>query len=515
MLRKLLFLSALLLAFACGKDDETKPAPDPGTEEPAEPEVKKAAELKSFVFEASKNPQYLIDDVECTIKGNEVSGLVPYTAAIDKLIPTFSGEFVSATVGGKAQQSGVTQNDFSSPVVYTLTGEDGKTAEYKVTFFNFTGLPIVSVWTTNRQEITSKEDYVEGTVSISKTADFDTGYEGPMKIRGRGNATWFSYPKKAYRIKLNEKSEMLGMPADKDWVLLANYCDKSLIRLSVAFKLSEMMGLPWTPRTEFVEFFLNGNYNGTYLFGEHVKVAKNRLNVTDDGYLIERDNYYEQEPFYFTTGQGHHYTFKHPDITGTSDPNLTFIAQYMNDFEQALYSSDFADPNTGYRKYVDVQSIIDWYLIQVVLSNKDTNLYFFKNDKQPASKLGMAPVWDFEWSLGIGWNTAGPADPAQPVQAGFYFDRMREDPYFRNLLVQRWNKMKQDYLPKLYDYINEMARRISVAQKVNFQKWNILHTPVSVEVITPGTWENEVTYVKDFLSRRIQFLETAIPANRY
>ena len=75
--------------------------------------------------------------------------------------------------------------------------------------------------------------------------------------------------------------------------------------------------------------------------------------------------------------------------------------------------------------------------------------------------------------------------------------------------------MKQDYLPKLYDYINEMARRISVAQKVNFQKWNILHTPVSVEVITPGTWENEVTYVKDFLSRRIQFLETAIPANRY
>lgn len=83
-----------------------------------------------------------------------------------------------------------------------------------------------------------------------------------MRIRGRGNAT-FGYPKKPYKIKLDEKSEILGMPSDKEWVLLANYCDKSLLRTSIAFKLSELMSMPWTPRTEFVELFLNGRYEGT------------------------------------------------------------------------------------------------------------------------------------------------------------------------------------------------------------------------------------------------------------
>lgn len=466
--------------------------------------------ITSFVFEAAKNPLYLLSDVECTIDGTSISGLIPYVTDIDKLVPTFLGRFDRISVGKVSQQSGVTANDFTKEVVYTVTDSKGTSAEYKVNLFNFTGLPVVTVETDQRAAITSKENYVNGTLTISKTADFKAGYEGAMRIRGRGNAT-FGYPKKPYKIKLDEKSEILGMPSDKEWVLLANYCDKSLLRTSIAFKLSELMSMPWTPRTEFVELFLNGRYEGNYLLGEHVKVSKNRLNADDDGYLIERDGYYQQEPLYFMTDRGNPFTFKHPDTDDITQQQVAYIKDYVNKFEYVLYSQNFMDPEEGYRKYIDVDSWVNWYLVQETLCNKDTNYYFFKKNAQPDTKLGMSPVWDFEWSLGIGWNYTEPARHDVLVQRSLYFDRLMQDPYFAGLVKERWKTLKSEYLPQLYAYINETAQKISVSQRANFTKWNILNTPVSVEVITLGTWENEVQYAKDFLTRRVQWLDSAIP----
>ena len=86
-----------------------------------------------------------------------------------------------------------------------------------------------------------------------------------------------------------------------------------------------------------------------------------------------------------------------------------------------------------------------------------------------------------------------------------------QDTYFAGLVKERWKTLKSEYLPQLYAYINETAQKISVSQRANFTKWNILNTPVSVEVITLGTWENEVQYAKDFLTRRVQWLDSAIP----
>ena len=265
------------------------------------------------------------------------------------------------------------------------------------------------------------------------------------------------------------------------------------------------------PRTEFVELFLNGRYEGNYLLGEHVKVSKNRLNADDDGYLIERDGYYQQEPLYFMTDRGNPFTFKHPDTDDITQQQVAYIKDYVNKFEYVLYSQNFMDPEEGYRKYIDVDSWVNWYLVQETLCNKDTNYYFFKKNAQPDTKLGMSPVWDFEWSLGIGWNYTEPARHDVLVQRSLYFDRLMQDPYFAGLVKERWKTLKSEFLPQLYAYINETAQKISVSQRANFTKWNILNTPVSVEVITLGTWENEVQYAKDFLTRRVQWLDSAIP----
>ena len=194
----LLFATCVALLSGC-KDNDENGRPDSPATQPA---------ITAFVFEAARNPQTLIMDIKCAIDGNEISGLIPYATDLDKLVPSFKGRFAQISVNHTVQQSGVSENDFTKEVVYTVTDSKGTSAEYKVNLFNFTGLPVVTVETDQRAAITSKENYVNGTLTISKTADFKAGYEGAMRIRGRGNAT-FGYPKKPYKIKLDENGDAI------------------------------------------------------------------------------------------------------------------------------------------------------------------------------------------------------------------------------------------------------------------------------------------------------------------
>lgn len=84
-----------------------------------------------------------------------------------------------------------------------------------------------------------------------------------MGIRGRGNSTW-GFPKKPWKVKLKEKASLLGMPADKEWALLANYADRTLLRNVTVMHLSEICNFPWTPRMRSVEVYLNNAYQGVY-----------------------------------------------------------------------------------------------------------------------------------------------------------------------------------------------------------------------------------------------------------
>ena len=162
-------LSFALLFSACSKDEDVAD-PDEGQKEPVV-EEKVVPVLTSFVFEASKNAQYLIKDIECTIKDSTITALIPYVTEISELIPTFEGVYDKVSIGNTVQRSGLTTNDYSKEIVYTVSTKD-TTIHYTVTVFCFTGLPIVNIETDNRQDITSKEDYVYGTMTISKTADY-------------------------------------------------------------------------------------------------------------------------------------------------------------------------------------------------------------------------------------------------------------------------------------------------------------------------------------------------------
>lgn len=471
----------------------------------------------SFTFSKTLNPQLTID-VRGKISDNKVTVMLPEAAANFNmnLIPSFIGEYKTVKVNGELQTSGVNVQDFNKIVHYELISEKGEVKTYEVSVKIFTGIPIVWIETESAQEITSKENYVNGNITISKAFPFTEDYQGSMRIKGRGNATWFSYPKKPYRIKLDSKSKILGMPADKDWVLLAEYCDKSLLRTTYAFELSKLMELPWSPRGYHVELFLNDLYNGTYFLCEHVKEAADRVDIEKDGYLIENDNNWDKEPIWFTTTQGLHYTFKYPDTDEMTvgDDNYNFILNYMNEFENVLYSDYFDDPKTGYRKYIDSESFAKWYLLQETLGNAEPNPYYVLESR--TGKLKMYPAWDFEWSLGLAFreNDEWVMPPRQSPVAhlyhrNIYFSRLFQDPYFVSIVKKEWTKVKE-CLPELADIISEKAENIKYAQNKNFSRWPILGKYISVGLVKFDTWDEEVNYAKNFLDDRVRWLNLEI-----
>jgi hypothetical protein len=373
-----------------------------------------------------------------------------------------------------------------------------------------TGLPVVVIETENRKSIFSKEEYVNASMAIKYQGD--TLYSGTMKIRGRGNATWFNYPKKPFRIKLDGKADLLGMGAEKDWVLLANYGDKTLMRTAFALELSERMNFPWTPKYRFVEVFLNGDFIGNYNLTEHIEQGENRINVPERGYIIERDDYYSDEPVWFKSAvRGYGWSFKSPDTDDITGQEVEYIRKYVDDFETALASPLFGDPEKGFRQYIDMYSFARWFVFQQIIANMDTNFYLLKDGADDNSKLTMGPVWDFEWTTGTGWYEGPrprPADYWVLNGDGFYFDRMLQDEGFRALVKSVWAEYRSA-ATEMLGYFEVLRQELYESQKLNFQRWDILNRKIHVGGIPLGSFDKEVDCDIQFYENHLTWLETA------
>ena len=378
-------------------------------------------------------------------------------------------------------------------------------------------VPVVEIDVENGGYIESKDNYVNVTVAINEGTENVLIASG--RAKGRGNATW-NYSKKPYKIKFDEKQSVFGFPANKDWVLLAEYCDKSLMRTAYMCELAHLVGVEYPIRYRHVQLYINGRYNGMYVLTDQVEKKSNRVDIEDDGFLFENDNYFYQEPLNFQTSRkGYWYTFKYPDPEdgeiAAGDENYDYIVGFMNEFEKALYGNDFKDPEKGYRKYLDVRSFAKWFLVEELTANLEPNMYYVLPSR--GAKLQIGPVWDAEWSLGLAYreneNAGWASVPTQPdsEQAIWskwkYFGRLFEDPYFVEAVREEWAALLLE-LPSYRQRMAEVAEGISEDQVQNFERWSVLNSYISVGLVYFGSWEAEVKYVADFFDKRVEGLGT-------
>lgn len=440
--------------------------------------------IKGVRLAKSSNPSLKRDvEFEYDAKTRTFSAHLDEYIADRVFIPEFTTEGVdSIEVDGKRIDAAGTPIDFSHDATITAT-ISGIKAEYKLHLTCFTGLPVLRIETPNRQSVWSKDVWVEGSkLWLDGMAHFEDIEGVEMAIRGRGNSTW-GYEKKPYAIKFTEKQRVMGMPKHKRWVLLANYMDRTLLRNRVAYYLAEQTSLAWTPHCEFVELILNGAHLGQYLLCEQVRVDNDRIAITEmtpqdnsgdaitGGYLLELDFHFDNQ-WQWHTQRNVPFAVKYPDEEDLTQQQFDWIINYIGEVERTLYGNNFKDETNGYRKYIDAQSFIDYWLIYEICVNHELanpGSVFLWKDR--GGKLHAGPVWDFDWGT-FSFNASPAAQSGLFMQWAWWYGRLFDDPYFKALASERWEILKPKFETVFY-FIEREREYISTSWDKNFKMWNI------------------------------------------
>jgi len=497
MMRNTLFIVlGLLVFFGCKKDPEEE-------KQPVYPE----ASLTGFSFLKSNNLG-LDTDVVMDIHDNQITGRLPAAARMENLVATFNYTGASIAVNNIPQTSNNSVVDFSEPVTYVITHQDSSLVEYQVDALWFTGLPMFHISIDNGEEIVSKDDYVQGEV-VAKGGRNYVDFSGEMGIRGRGHSTWFIHPKKPYQLKFDSKTEVFGMPADKKWILLAEYSDKTLMRNRLAFEMGYVSNLDWTPQCVYAEVFVNDDYRGTYNITQKVEEGEHRVNLGSDGYLLEIDtpDHLEEGDIFFYSSR-FMFQIKEPETTFNSS-QFNLIKNHINEFETVLFGDQFLDPDHGYRTYIDTESVVDWYLINEMAKNQDARSYssIYVN-YIPGQKLKMGPLWDFD----LGFGNVDYSECEFPtgfwVKDHAWIGRMFEDPEFVAQVKSRFAyfKSKQNYFLEIID---NNASLLKYAQEENDQRWDLFGHYVWPNPVVFDTHQEEVDHLKDWYVQRMSWLGNA------
>ncbi len=349
---------------------------------------------------------------------------------------------------------------------------------------------------------------------ISDTAELSLEY-----IRGRGNSTWL-LDKKPYRIKLNKGADLLGMGKNKHWALLANRLDASLMRNRVASYIAEKLGLEYTPKMLPVDVVMNGEYIGSYVLSELVRVDSNRVEIdelteSDDaepeitgGYLFSLEQ--EQVPAdtdkLFVTDRNVHFKFNTPsfvDGDGTA-AQRKYITDYLQQTEDAIFGDDFKDKNgVSYTDYLDIESAANYWWLQEFMLNKDAfvtdSTYFYKKRD---GKLYFGPLWDSDIALGLGNNPETEMLNSAPM---IWLDHLRTfEPEYQALLLERWKVLDSiaEDLTKDGGYIDKISAEIKDSFTAELDKWG----PPDQILKETGDLAKETADLKEFINDRRAYI---------
>lgn len=380
--------------------------------------------------------------------------------------------------------------------------------------------PNIFIDTEGQQKITSRVNYVNCSVTVddNKNPEYDL-YRVDAKIRGRGNSTW-DKPKKPYRLKFNEKVDLFGNGANKDWTLIANYVDPSLIRNYLAFSIgAKMDDLSFTTQTQFAALYLNGEYQGLYLVCEQIEVGKNRVEIDDSlegniSFLIELDGkIYEEEgekieglDYFFVEKQP--YSIKAPktDKNGFTKNDCTRIQNYI----QMVLDTVKNGPFVYVEAMIDVDSFVDGYIIHELFSNVDVNLASWYLYKDKEGKVTNSPIWDFDISAGnVDYNEEARVYNTLFAKKNTWYKYLLKYPEFNDLVKEKLNHYYEMIRFTIDEAIDEVMHYSSFFED-NFKKWKILGKyswPNPKELVAIKTWEGHVEFVREWLFNKLEYMK--------
>lgn len=379
-----------------------------------------------------------------------------------------------------------------------------------------TGLPTVYIDTGDGAGAGSFYASASSVLKIRGSGSYGGTAPASCTVSLRGNISQ-NLPKKPYKVHFRDSVPLLGMPAHGDWVLLANFTDRTLMRNMVAMKVSSLTSLAWTPRCVPVELMFNGEHRGSYLLIEQVAVAPDRLDISAEGYLLELDFHFDNE-FQWTDRHGSSTLFpggipfavKYPDPGQLSAQRKDYIRDYVTRASDALYGDEFTSPEKGYAAYLDADSFADYWLVYELLGNVELyspgSVYMHK---EAGGKLVAGPCWDFDWCLTKSRTDTQLKTGLLNTDA-IWYARLFNDPAFKEKVRARFAAL----LPSLRtvpDYIDSCKDLLSESAALNFAMWNPAedrwqHSGMLINGDEKMSFEDAAAQLKTVYLQRLEFL---------
>jgi hypothetical protein len=362
-------------------------------------------------------------------------------------------------------------------------------------------LPQISIVTNASAPVNSKDIYIKADISINGQNRF-SDYKGPMQIRGRGNTTW-TLPKKPYKIKLDAKAPLLGMAAEKDWILLANYLDGLHILNPVAMKIGHLLNMPYTNNIVPAHLTLNGQYQGLYMLTEQIEVQPNRVNIGNDGILLQMDTNFDDLWRFKSAGFQLPMMVMYPELTTATE--LAPIQIEFEKMETLVARADF--PNNNYLDYLDAESVANFLIVYMLTDNEELNhpksTYMYKTK---AGKWAMGPIWDFDWAFAYEksytyfGSSNRPLFWSPPSVGTRFFSKLMSDPRIKTLLKQKWTDFKTNKINDLSAFVDAYAANIETARAKDYQLWKRGTFDFRGDVKSLKTWlQNRADYMTGFI----------------
>jgi len=409
-----------------------------------------------------------------------------------------------------------------------------------------TNLPIVGIYTYFKAiPDTPKIKAFMGIIDkgynvMNNVKDTTYNYYGYIGIEKRGSITQL-WPQPSYGYETWDSlsntidSKILTMPKESDWVLYSPWDDRTLMKNVLTYQLASQMGY-WAPRTKYCEVLINNfifwDYKGVYVMMEKIKRDKKRVDIAkldiDDnagdsltgGYIIAVDkNIWQADSgFYSKKDPNLFITYKYPKAEEITIPQKNYIKSYVDSFETAMLSTNFAHPTAGFRKYMDPASFMDFFIIQELSKNIDSyrrSSYLYKDKASNGGKLHAGPHWDYNsaWSVSqcgfdsyAGWayKTTCWINSSYPIPS--WWGRMLQDTVYANDLNCRYKYLRTNVLDttNMFKIIDSVKTYLAFAQPRQYAQWGFT-----------DSYATHTDTLKYWIRNRLAWMDANMPGKCY
>ena len=395
-------------------------------------------------------------------------------------------------------------------------------------------------------------------------------FSNRIGIELRGSTSRRLFPKKSFGIEFWDEAgedislEILDFGKEEDWVLHGPYSDKTLLRNMLIYELSNAIG-QYAVKTALVELNVNNTFLGTYVFMEKIKRDGDRLDLEPmdqsvksgdeltGGYILKIDKtsgdtedsdwggdaryseflsfrsiYSPNEqvignlPFGDKQGFETYFLYQYPRPENINSEQKDYIKNYIRSFEDALVAEDFSGSTRAYEEYIDVNSFVDFFILNELSANPDAyrlSTYMHKNRN---GKLKMGPIWDFN----IAFGNDGRSSTFEWIYqynnrfgndlwlVHFWYPKLMRDPQFRAAIKTRWNQLKNNQIStqtintKIDNWVTYLSDNGAIDR--NFDQWDVIGEEVAFNSFVGNSYQEEVDYVKDWIRQRIDWVNSQI-----